>query len=74
MTDNGLVWRPSMFVRSVSHITRSGDRVYESGLYPDAQLLRGACGQDTDASGVERADSLRCPECVTWLKSQQSAG
>lgn len=63
------VWRPSMYAPKVSHITREGDPAYTSERYPGERWVHSACGQNTSADGEESLDSIRCPECLVWLRN-----
>lgn len=69
-----MVWRPSMFILEVSHITRAGDTAYTSARYPGARMVHGACGQDTDVEVEARPGSVQCPECLAWVEGQQLKG
>lgn len=67
MTEDGLVWRPSMFAPVVVHVVQDGSTAYVSERYPGQRFVHAACGQDTSIDGGERFDSMRCPECLSWL-------
>jgi hypothetical protein len=64
----GLTWRPSMFAPRVVHLAKDGSTAYTSEQYPGERWVYAACGQRTDPERVESFDSVRCPECVTWLR------
>lgn len=69
-----LVWRPSMFAPRVVHLAREGDTAYTSEEHPGERWVHAACGQRTSVDQGESFDSMRCPECLSWLNGNGSAG
>lgn len=68
MTENGLVWRPSMFAPVVVHLVRDGVTAYTSPRYPGERYVHAACGQDCSVDKGISFDSRKCPECLIWLE------
>lgn len=64
-------WRPSTFVAKVSHIAVNGQAVQEPDLDMPCRWVLAVCGQSLDAEGEESSESIRCPECLTWLRSYE---
>jgi hypothetical protein len=69
-----LVWRPSMFAPVVAHLAREGSTAYTSDQYPGERWVHAACGQRTDPDAVEGLESMRCPECLAWLRGRRGEG
>jgi hypothetical protein len=75
-------WRPSMFVREVTHIAIEGQTRRTSEDYPGERWVWAACGQKVRPDEDEPVVAQRCPECLAWLrdgrpnttKSPRSAG
>lgn len=61
-------WRPSMFAPVVVHLVRDGGTAFTSDRYPGERFVHGACGQDTHPEHEETLESIRCPECLSWLE------
>ena len=64
-------WRPSMFAPSVVHWTAEGQITRTSRDYPGMAWVRSECSQKVDPDDDEQYDSIRCPECLAWLRDSQ---